>query len=1035
MLIEVVEPGAHIGRYRLEAVLGRGGMGEVFRAWDEVLQRRVAIKVLRAPDGAAESRSSGTPIAPSVRRVIREARMAAALRHPNVVAIFDVGEQDGFAYIVMEYLRGASLRALIGRAAVTPEERVRWLGSVASALAVAHRQGLVHRDVKPDNVLVDENLVAKVLDFGIARRDESETDERDRAAPGMHAPPERPSTAPPSVPPGAQGSGTLGTLEEGRVVGTPGYMAPEQIRREPIDGRADQFAWGVTAYELLTSKLPWPADAVGRSLLETVLTHEPAPLDAAALGVAPAVTATIHRALSKARADRFATMDELLEALGLARERARSLPPLPPQTTAIRVDGADTSIGGAPTELARATTDAKAPVAHTRSEEAPRGQGKRGRKLALALVGGTLVGLAPLVLFWLQARHAGAPPPPTPTGFRPRLGAPAPSESASSSARGSSLRPRNVRRLTMEYGCQEFASITPDGATVVYDANAGRDVHVYALDVDSGKQRTLTEGSGWQWAPSVSPDGREIAYLRTENDVTAAYLMPLSGDVGKRPLRKVAEGSVRPRYSPDGRAVWVGQGRSPTRVDRETLAVTRTLTPPSGFRGIAVIEVPDGRALVHLAQVEGHDSGGIVRFEAVASGGADAAAGGAAQPTWLTHDGVDEALLLMPDARSIVAPKMSRALRGQLTRFPIDGSEVEGIALPEVMPTKGFARSHGRSGADGRGEPERIVWSTCAERSELVTLTPATGSGGAAGPTGPTGPTGDAGAAGNPAERRAETKSLLGQTDWTDESPAWIPGTSKLVVASDRSQGRGLWVLDMAKQEAPRQIPIAGTHAVAPVISRDGTMIVYVSPADGLFAVPLDGHAPPRRLTSGADDASPCLSTDGATVYFQTLAPDRRPRIASVRLEPGGTPGSLDALGTRPATTVASTAPVVVREHAARPSLGARDGELLFLATDAEAAEGLPMVLDLKTGVARELSPAARGGRYVQVRLSPDGTRAGLLSSSMTEVVELDLTKGIVRQRYVSGVDEAKDVAYLRDELLVSRQVWSGGIWIAEDGP
>jgi serine/threonine protein kinase len=970
----VVQPGEHIGRYRIEAVLGRGGMGEVFRAWAETLQRRVAIKVLRAFDEPASADGSGGSSASSVRRLVREARMAAALRHPNVVAIFDVGEQDGCAYIVMEYLRGDSLRAFIGAQAkgeATTEDRVRWLVAVASALAAAHRQGLVHRDVKPDNVLVDEHLAVKVLDFGIARRDEASS--RDPAAAR-----DRPSAAPPSAREGdAAAAITQGaTVEEGRVIGTPGYMAPEQILGQPIDGRADQFAWGVTAYELLTGRWPWPDVEGTNSLLATTLAHAPMPLDPVALGVAPAVTSAIQRALSRSRDDRFATMDALLAALGQPVERARSLAPPPLGGPAERPFA---SLESAPTVLAGAITGAAPPPAKSAATATrPR------RKLLLGALALALVASATLGARQLRARGA--------RGVGAILGgaraAAAPSTRSSGSSAGpyATLRPRNVRRLTMEYGCQEFASITPDGATVLYDGTAGRDLHVFAIDVDGGKPRALTEGAGWQWAASVAPDGREFAYLRTENDVTAAYASPLDGAPGVRATRKLADGSVRPRYTPDGRALWAGSQRTPRRLDRQTGQITRTLTAPSGFRAIEIVELEGGRTLMHLAPGEGYDAAGIVSYEP--------GAGEAATPTWLTHDGIDEALLLLPDERSLLAPKMSHALRGQLFRYPLDGGPAEAASFGEIMPTKGFARSRGRPGG------ERLAWSTCAERSELVTLTPAAQG------------------------RGGEARSLLGQTDWTDEYPAWIPGTQKLVVASDRTQTRALWVIDVSHAEAPRLLSLGGQRAVNAVVSRDGRIVVYASPADGLFAVPVDGSASPWRLTASSDDGSPCISVDGATVYYQTRGPDHRPRIAAIPLqrEP-------------PKPGAQLRASMVVRERAARPSLGARPNELVFLAAETTTAEGPPMVLDLASGAARELAPSTRGGRFAQVRLSPDGARAGLLAASMTEVMELGLARGVVRQRFDAGVDEIKDVAYLGEQLVLSRQVWSGGVWVAEDGP
>jgi len=290
---QMLKPGDKFERYTIEAAIGEGGMGAVYRAHDAQLGRRVALKVLT---GATAGEDVGA-------RLLREARAAAALDHPNAVALFEVGELNGAPYIAMELVSGRTLRAAIGDASVTASVRVGWLTDVARALAAAHRRGLVHRDIKPENVMVREDGVVKVLDFGIARR----TGGADPNA----------STQAVALP-------TL--TSEGVKLGTPVYMAPEQIRGASVDGRADQFAWGVLAYELLTGRLPWRGADDMLAVLASVLTDEAdaAPLDEA--GVPPGVREVVLRALAKRPDDRFASMDELQQALGAAA-RGEAPPP------------------------------------------------------------------------------------------------------------------------------------------------------------------------------------------------------------------------------------------------------------------------------------------------------------------------------------------------------------------------------------------------------------------------------------------------------------------------------------------------------------------------------------------------------------------------------------------------------------------------------------------------------------------------------------------------------------------------------------
>ena len=287
-------PGDTFDRYVVEALLGQGGMGEVYRASDSRLRRKVALKVLRREDdGDSETWSQ------KVGRMLREARTAAGLNHPGIVAVYDVGEHEGTPYIAMELVDGKPLRHLV-RSEVPLATRLGILLDVAYALSAAHRAGLVHRDVKPENVVVREDGAVKVLDFGIAR------------------------------PADGGASPTAETLEaefatrtgDGAFAGTPAYMAPEQVKGEEIDARADQFGWGVMAYELLSGRLPFRTDRGAMSLIASILSDAPPPLDEAP----PEVWAIVRRTLEKDPAHRHASMDEVIAALE-ALSIEGSLPP------------------------------------------------------------------------------------------------------------------------------------------------------------------------------------------------------------------------------------------------------------------------------------------------------------------------------------------------------------------------------------------------------------------------------------------------------------------------------------------------------------------------------------------------------------------------------------------------------------------------------------------------------------------------------------------------------------------------------------
>ncbi len=274
-------------RYVVVRLIGRGGMGRVFCARDTRLERNVALKVLRVT--GMDQNGSEFDRAESVMRMMREARAVASLEHANIVTIYDVGElptgngEERFCFIAMELIEGRPLRYYVGGKDVTLETRVGWLADVARALAFAHERGIIHRDIKPDNVMIREDGVVKVLDFGLARR-----------ATGIVPQP---------------GTPVLATLTEpGSVLGTVLYMAPEQMCGAVLDGRADQFSWGVIAYELLAGKPPWSGAADSIQVVAQILTHEPVPICALEPSVSPALGEVVHRAIARNKEDRFASM-------------------------------------------------------------------------------------------------------------------------------------------------------------------------------------------------------------------------------------------------------------------------------------------------------------------------------------------------------------------------------------------------------------------------------------------------------------------------------------------------------------------------------------------------------------------------------------------------------------------------------------------------------------------------------------------------------------------------------------------------------
>jgi len=279
---DLFAPGTAIGRYIVVDKLGEGGMGVVYRARDSQLNRLIALKVLRPREGldAAAWQDARS-------RLVREAQAAAALAHGAIVTLFDVGEIEGCPFLAMEYIEGRTLREILSHPGpVSRDQAISWLRAVAEALGAAHRAGIVHRDVKPENIMVRSDGQVKVLDFGIARS---------TAASQARSTPQLPTLT-----------------REGAVVGTVAYMAPEQIGGEAVDGRADQFAWGVVAYELLTGRSPWTASDDPMVIISAILTKQPPHVGELVVDLPTPIGAIVTRALTKDRNGRFVSMEELL---------------------------------------------------------------------------------------------------------------------------------------------------------------------------------------------------------------------------------------------------------------------------------------------------------------------------------------------------------------------------------------------------------------------------------------------------------------------------------------------------------------------------------------------------------------------------------------------------------------------------------------------------------------------------------------------------------------------------------------------------
>jgi serine/threonine protein kinase/Tol biopolymer transport system component len=499
------------GRYLILAELGHGGEGAVFRARDTKADTVVALKLLPLAEGSDER----------LRRFRRGLQMARRITHPNVVRIYDLVELPDHFGLSMELVSGEPLDARIARAPLAGGELVRLALDLARALAAAHEAGVLHRDLKPGNVLLRaRDGSAVITDFGVSRAHLGEGIDL-RSAPAAGEPP-------------------VDVTCDGVLVGTPLYMAPEQLDgRADVGPAADVYALGMLLFEAATGKLVHEAKTL--DALRALRRTSPAPrLRELRPDLPRRLCDAVDRALQREEGDRFANGVELLAALEpLAAAPAR----------------------------------------------------RHAARLRAAAIGALLV--ASGVAGFLAKQPASPTPRPTaPVGPRVAPSSPAP---ASSTTPPLELHVANVHRLTFGDSCEEFPSFTPDGRAVVFDETVGPDSFIERLDLTPGAvAESLTHVRGWDIAAAIAPQGDRFAFLRLQSSASAAYVAPFDGH---EPPHLVAKGSVRPSWTRDGTAIWAGDGARIAAYDASTGAVLRSLEGAPTVKSALTADLGDGRVL------------------------------------------------------------------------------------------------------------------------------------------------------------------------------------------------------------------------------------------------------------------------------------------------------------------------------------------------------------------------------------------------------------------------------------------------------
>jgi eukaryotic-like serine/threonine-protein kinase len=400
--------GQRLGPYEILDLLGGGGMGMVYRAWDERLHREVAVKVLHGDYNMPGMRE----------RFLQEARAASGLNHTNICTVFDIGEQDGDPYLVMELLEGKTLKEKIARGALSTEEIIIYGQEIAEALAVAHAKGIVHRDIKPANIFLvnrpNGKSQAKVLDFGLAKIDIAEN--------------------------GGWASRSLDLTIAGSTVGTLAYMSPEQARGQMLDARSDLFSLGVVMYEMATRRVPFKGTTSALIFVQ-LLEHAPESIRNWNESIPKELERVVLRLMMKEKRERFQSAKELQDALE-------------------RIDGKRTKAGWLKKNTAAAVPLVRAqdPVARERRPGRKSSGAQATAKVDGDVGSGGLV-IRPLQLSAIAAQSGNAP------GVLDRVQAeavkPEPASSSSSSARRVALAKSRTGVTQFEYGVDFEVDATP----------------------------------------------------------------------------------------------------------------------------------------------------------------------------------------------------------------------------------------------------------------------------------------------------------------------------------------------------------------------------------------------------------------------------------------------------------------------------------------------------------------------------------------------------------------------------------------------
>jgi eukaryotic-like serine/threonine-protein kinase len=813
-----LERGTRLGRYEIRSLVGEGGMGEVYRAWDTELERVVALKVLPPQIAADRDRLS---------RFLQEARAASKIGGAHAAHIYEIKETEGLHFIAMEYAEGQSLDKHIGGKPLEVAEVARLGIQIAEALEEAHARGVTHRDIKPANIIVTPRGGVKVLDFGLAKINRPEEQHEDGRSPHVKTDP-------------------------GMVMGTVSYMSPEQALAErDIDHRTDIFSLGVVLYEMATGRVPFAGDSAGRTI-DNIIHFQPEAMARFNYAVPVELDVIVRKCLRKSRDERYQTVRDLLNDLRSLKsdldfiERERSVPPELRHSgmiSSVRPAGTQSgplagqsqshpsgSHSGASSEqptmifgrdevsgAGPARTVAGGPRA-TRYAEPATVESRSGRRQALTFVAATL---AALLLGWggfLAYRMARGG----------RDGADA----------ADSLQAMKITRLTST-GKATNAVVSPDGQFVVHVIADGGRQSLWLRQTSAASDREIVPPADAEYlGVSFTNDGSSVYYVRSEKNSQfgVLYQVPSIGGREGRELLRDIDSAVS--FSPDGQEMafvrnYPNRSESALMVARSDGAGERRLTvfrQPHFIWGPPAWS-PDGARIACAVAAE---AGGL-RFDVITVSTSDgsqhavpnARFGDVRRMSWLA-DGATLVLSATEQANSPFQIYQLSTEDGALRRVTNDLNRYVGVSLT----------------ADGRS-----LVTVQVDRRSNIWLAPGSG----------------------PVSSRARqitsgvTVEGLGGLAWTPDG--------RIVYSSQSSGNWDIWIMNSDGTEQ-RQLTRDSDQNLWPSVSPDGRFVVFESYRGGgshVWRMNIDGTEQ-RQMTTGSGEFTPQFSADGNWIIYQSLA-------------------------------------------------------------------------------------------------------------------------------------------------------------------